>query len=99
MSERFVPRDCHRPRNRHEQADSSALDRRRRLADDVERLHDLGEVTRARVTLPAIDEGRLFLGADGLGLPATGAEAAAGRRVRRARDVTLQHDALALSAL
>ena len=38
--------------------------------------------------------GRLLLGADLLGLPAPGAEPAARRRVRRARDVALEHDAL-----
>ncbi len=38
---------------------------------------DLGEVARDRVPLAAVDEGRLFGGADLLGLPAAGAEAAA----------------------
>ena len=38
---------------------------------------DLGEVARDRVTLAAVDEGGLFGGADLLGLPAAGAEAAA----------------------
>ena len=38
---------------------------------------DLGEVARDGVTLAAVDEGGLFGGADLLGLPAAGAEAAA----------------------
>ena len=47
----------------------------------------------------AVDELRLLLGADRLRLPAARAEAAARRRVGRARDVALQHDPLALAAL
>ena len=37
---------------------------------------DLGEVTGDGVTLPPVDQGRLFFGTDVLGLPAAGAEAA-----------------------
>src|SRR5947207_12901864 len=51
------------------------------------------------MALPAIDECRLFLGADRLRLPAARPEAAAGRRVRRARDIALEHDPLALAPL
>ncbi len=43
---------------------------------------------------PAFDERRLLLRADLLRLPAARAEAAAGRRVRRARHVALEHDPL-----
>jgi ribonuclease HII len=40
---------------------------------------DFGEVARDRMTLAPVDQGRLFCGTDVLGLPATGAEAAARR--------------------
>src|SRR4051812_33380814 len=77
---------------------ASAL-RLRGLADEVERLDDLGEMTGAGMALTAIDEGRLLLGADLLRLPAARAEPAAGRRVRRRRHVALEHDPLPLPAL
>src|SRR5579864_4608165 len=56
-------------------------------------------MTGARVPLTAVDEGRLFFGADRLRFPAAGAEPAAGRRVRRAWHVALEHDPLPLAAL
>src|SRR5439155_21416902 len=70
-----------------------------RLADDVERLHDLGEVARARMALAAVDEGRFFFCADWLRLPAARAEPAAGRWIRGARHVALEHDPFAPAAL
>src|ERR1051326_7902552 len=74
--------------------------RRRRLRrrNEVERLHDLGEVTRGRMALPTVDECGLFLGADRLRLPAARPEPATRGRVRRARHVALEHDPLSLSA-
>src|SRR5437867_3365176 len=71
----------------------------RRSAGDRERLDDLREVAGARMALATVDQRGLFLGADRLRLPATRAEAASRRRIRRARNVTLEHDALALAAL
>src|SRR5262249_57808959 len=65
---------------------------RRGLPDDVERLHDLGEVAGTRVTLAAVDQRRLFLCADRLRLPATRPEAAAARRGRPRRDIPLEND-------
>ena len=50
------------------------------------------------MTLPVILEQRLDLGADLLRDRAAGAEAAAGGRVDRARDVALEHDPLVLAA-
>src|SRR5436190_1493916 len=70
-----------------------------RLTDHVERLHDLREVTGAGMSLAAIDQQGLFLGADRLSLPATRAEAATGGRIRRARHIPLEHDPLAFAAL
>src|SRR6185437_5751139 len=66
----------------------------RRGLNNVERLVDLGEVTGARMPLPSVDQRRLLLGADRLCLPAACSEPAAGRWVRRVRNVALQHDAL-----
>src|SRR5258708_29406671 len=56
-------------------------------------------MARARVALAAVDERGLLLGADRLRFPAPRAEAASGRRIRGARNVTLEHDPLALAAL
>jgi hypothetical protein len=55
-----------------------------RLSEPTDDLVDLGIVARARVRGPLADlQHRLLLGADVLGLPAAGAKAASGRRVRR----------------
>ena len=51
------------------------------------------------MALAAVDQCRLLLGADRLCLPAACAKAAAGRWVRRVRDVALEDDALPLAAL
>ena len=56
-----------------------------------------GEVARRRVALAVILERRLDLGADLLRDRAARAEAAAGRRVDRARHVALEHDPLRLA--
>jgi ribonuclease HII len=54
--------------------------RRRRCATSSDDGGDLGEVTGDGMALTPVDQGWLFGRADSLGLPATGAEAAAGGR-------------------
>src|SRR5215218_8704996 len=68
-------------------------DQRSRRLQQAARLR---EVAGDRMALSTVDQGRLLLGADRLRLPAAGAEAAAGRRVDRARHVALEHDPLPL---
>src|SRR5947207_334300 len=53
-----------------------------------------GEVAGDGMTLATIDQCRLRLGADVLGLSSAGAETASGWRVDRARHVALEHDPL-----
>src|SRR5262245_52047076 len=66
----------------------------------VERPHDVGEVTRHGLPGPtAGDQFRLLLRADLLRLPAACAEATARWRVCGARNVPLEDDAAALAAL
>ena len=74
---------------------SSSAPRRRLVRGELERPQHLGEVARREQLGPrgvVRDERRLLLGADLLRLPAARAEAAARRRVRRARHVALEHD-------
>jgi ribonuclease HII len=54
--------------------------RRRRCATSSDDGGDFGEMTGDGMPLASVDQGRLFGGADRLGFPATGAEAAAGGR-------------------
>ena len=70
-----------------------------RRSEAAHHVADLGEVTGARVggTLADLEQG-LVLGADRLGLPAAGAEAAARGRVGRGGHVALEHDPLASAA-
>ncbi len=71
------------------------------LLDESSGASDLGEVARDRM-VPCRRRGTSAgscLGADLLRLPAARAEAAARRRVRRARHVAFEHDPLALAAL
>src|SRR4051812_11325242 len=56
-------------------------------------------MARTRMAVSPVDQLRDLLGADRLGLPAPRAKDASGRGVRRARDVALEHDPLALPAL
>src|SRR5947208_11100268 len=72
---------------------------RRLRAGDGQRLHDLREVAGAGMPLAAVDERRLLLCTDRLGLPTPRPEPAAGGRICRARHVTLEHDSLSLAAL
>src|SRR3954471_18704316 len=65
-----------------------------RSLDDLDGLGEMaGDLAAAD-----LDQRRLFLRADVLGLPAAGPEAAAGGRVDRAGDVALEPDPLAPSA-
>src|ERR1044072_3090017 len=57
----------------------------------------LREVTGDRVSLPALDQGRLLAGTDLLGFPAPGPEPASGRGIGRAGHVTFQDDPSAMS--
>src|SRR5947208_1882934 len=69
------------------------------LAGDLERLRDLGEVAGNGMPLPTIDQLRHLLRADRLRLPAARAEPATRRGIRRARNVALEDDPLALATL
>src|SRR5439155_286217 len=77
---------------------SGALSGRRGLAHGLERLQHFGEMTGGRVPLAPVDQSRDLFGADRLRLPAAGAERAPRGRVRRARHVAFENDALALAA-